>query len=78
MITAVEFTTRYIEWLEEIDQVINDKYYPAIRVMYCTDPHDLISPVACFVSEEHAIGFIWKSLVMTHKQRLKENANATA
>ena len=78
MLTAVEFTTRYIEWLEEIDQVINDKYYPAIRVMYCTDPHDLISPVACFVSEEHAIGFIWKSLVMTHKQLQKENANATA
>ena len=78
MITAIEFTDRYIEWLEQIDQVINEAYYPAIQVMYCTDPHDLISPAACFASEEHAIGFIWKSLILTHKKLQKENHDAVA
>ena len=71
MISAIEFVDRYIEWLEVIDHTINENYYPAIRQMYVTDPQDLIRPVACFTSEEHAIGFIYCSLLMTHK-RLQE------
>ena len=71
MITAIEFVDRYIEWLEVIDHTINENYYPAIRQMYVRDPHDLISPAACFTSEDHAIGFIYCTLLMTHK-RLQE------
>ena len=67
MITAIEFCSMYIEWLEMIDHTINENYYPAIRQMYVTDPEDLIRPVACFTSEEHAIGFIYCTLLKTHK-----------
>jgi hypothetical protein len=76
VINAIEFCARYIEWLEEIDHVINEAYYPAIRRMYITAPQDLISPVACFYNDEHAIGFIWNTLVKTHKGMQKESQHA--
>jgi len=72
MITAIEFVTRYVEWLEGIDHCIAQELYPAIKKMYCRDPHDLITPHACFASECHAIGFIWCELIKTHKQLLQE------
>jgi hypothetical protein len=76
MISAIEFVDRYIEWLETIDAMIHESHYPAIRRMYYQDPHDLISPVACFTSEEHAIGFIVALLMKTHKQMQEVKANA--
>jgi hypothetical protein len=77
MISAIEFIDRYIEWLEQIDAMLNESHYPAIRRMYCKDPHDLISPVACFSSEEHAIGFIVSILMKTQKQITEAAAHAT-
>lgn len=75
MITAIEFCSRYVEWLEMIDQTIRAEYYPAIREMYKFDPHDLISPVACFCNEGSAFGFIYLSMLNVHK-RLQEKPDA--
>lgn len=74
MISAIEIVSRYMEWLEMIDATINEKYYPAIRKMYCIDPHDLIRPVAVFTCEEHAVGYIYCMLLKSHEnlQKSKE------
>lgn len=75
-VSSNEFVSRYIEWLEVIDHCINPDLYPAIRKMYCIDPRDLITPDAMFVSESHAIGFIWCSLIQKHKQMEKAKQDA--
>lgn len=68
----------YIEILESMDHMIDPKCYPAIRRLYCTDPHDLISPAGCFVSREHAVGFVWSLLAKTHAAMQKESVDAIA
>lgn len=73
MISAIEFCDRYGEWLEIIETAVTGSHWKAVRKLYETDPQDLISPVACFTSEEHAIGFIFALLLKTHKQ-MKEAA----
>jgi hypothetical protein len=77
MITAIEFCDRYIEWLEMIDATINEIYYPAIRKLYCIAPQDLITPVACFTNKEHAVGFIYCTLLKMHIQLQKSQEVAS-
>jgi len=68
LLTATEFCEiHYIAILEEIDQCLRDAYYPAIRVLYKTDPHDLVSPEAVFCDRNHAVGFVWQILITIHK-----------
>lgn len=73
MISAVEFCDRYGEWLELIESALTGSHFKAIRKLYETDPEDLISPVACFTSEDHAIGFIFSLVVKTHNQIKEES-----
>ena len=76
MISAIEFCSRYGEWLEMIERSVTGSHFKAIRQMYETNPEDLISPAACFTSEEHAIGFIYCTLLKTHK--ILQEAKAVA
>jgi hypothetical protein len=75
-VSAIEFVTKYVDWLEVIDHVVKPEYYPAMRKMYCIDPHDLVRPDTFFTSESHAIGLIWCLMMKTHKQIVRENQNA--
>ena len=68
MITAFEFCERYDEWLDSIERSITGSHINAIYTMRETDPEDLISPVACFVSECHAIGFIYCAVIDAHNR----------
>ena len=65
MMTAVQFIEQYTAIVEEFDQIAHSDTYPAIRRLYCIDPHDLITPYACFVSLEHARGFVATLLMKT-------------
>jgi hypothetical protein len=71
--TAIQFIEQYTAILEEIDHVIHPDCYPAMRAMYCVDPHDLITPNAYFANREQAFGFVWKLLAAKVKEL--KNAN---
>jgi hypothetical protein len=71
--TAIEFIEQYTKILEEIDSLVHPDCYPAMRVMYCVDPHDLITPHAYFANGEQAFGFVWKLLAAKVKEL--KNAN---
>lgn len=78
MISSIEFCRRYTDFLEIIDHVIKPEYYPAIRKMYETDPHDLVTPTGCFTCESAVIGFIFSVMLNTHKKLSKEFASAAS
>lgn len=75
MLTATEFCSRYIGWLQTIEQVTKPEYYPAIRNLYETDPQDLVTPTALFTSESACIGFLWVRMVHIHEELSKEAAS---
>lgn len=74
--TAIQFIEQYTKILEEIDHLIHPDCYPAMRVMYCIDPHDLITPNAYFANREHARGFV-ATLLMKTVAEIKTAAEAT-
>ena len=76
MMTAVQFIEQYTAIVEEFDQIAHPDTYPAIRRLYCIDPHDLIPPHACFVSLEHARGFV-ATLLMKTVAEMKTASEAT-
>lgn len=65
MLNATQFIEQYTAIVEEFDNIAHPETYPAIRRLYCIDPHDLIPPHACFVSLEHARGFVATLLMKT-------------
>ncbi len=56
---AFEFTAQYETFIEEIEQVIKPELLPVLEKLKETDPHNLITPEAFFVSTNHARGFVW-------------------
>ena len=65
MMTAVQFIDQYTAIVEEFDHIAHPDTYPAIRRLYCIDPHDLITPNGCFANIEHARGFVATLLMKT-------------
>ena len=57
--------------MEEFDHIAHADTYPAIRKLYCIDPHDLVSPQTCFVNKDHARGFV-ATLLMKTVARMRE------
>ena len=55
---ALEFVSRYVELLEEIDALCGARHYPTLRRLYCIDPHDLVTPETQFKSLMAARVFI--------------------
>ena len=76
MMTAVQFIEQYTAIVEEFDHIAHPDTYPAIRRLYCIDPHDLISPNGCFVSRDHARGFV-ATLLMKTVAEMKTASEAT-
>lgn len=76
MISRIKFCEQYAEWLEVIDPVIDEAYYPAIRALYMKDPKTLIEPGVTFTDANHVIGFLFTLLIETHKQLSKANSDA--
>tara|TARA_R110000868_G_scaffold248553_1_gene505076 strand:- start:69 stop:296 length:228 start_codon:yes stop_codon:yes gene_type:complete len=70
MLNATQFIEQYTAIVEEFDHIAHPDTYPAIRRLYCIDPHDLIPPHACFVSLEHARGFV-ATLLFAEVKKMK-------
>ena len=73
MLNATQFIEQYTTIVEEFDHIAHPDTYPAIRRLYCIDPHDLIPPHACFVSLDHARGFVATLLMKTVAEMKKES-----
>lgn len=73
MLSASQFCEQYTAIVEEFDHIAHSDTYPAIRKLYCIDPHDLISPHACFVSLDHARGFVATLLMKMAAEMKKES-----
>ena len=65
MLNATQFIEQYTAIVEEFDHIAHPDTCPAIRRLYCIDPHDLITPHGCFVSMEHARGFVATLIMKT-------------
>jgi hypothetical protein len=64
---AIEFVNNYQNYLDEIRQVVKEKYYPVIDSMETFDPHDLVTPSCVFKNKNHAKGFVWQVFTQTVK-----------
>lgn len=64
---AIEFVTRYPEYLQEIRDVIGPELFPLVEELESIDPHDLIRPEAWFQSENEARGFVWTMFIRKTK-----------
>lgn len=73
MLNATQFIKQYTAIVEEFDHIAHPDTHPAIRRLYCIDPHDLISPHACFVSLDHARGFVATLLMKMAAEMKKES-----
>ncbi len=56
---AIEFVTRYPQFLEEIKSVIKPEFFPQVDQLAAIDPHDLVSPDTWFPNESAARGYVW-------------------
>lgn len=56
---AIEFVTRYPDFLQEIKSVIKPELFPQLDELEQVDPHDLIRPEVWFAKENDARGFVW-------------------
>jgi hypothetical protein len=68
MITAIQFCGMWIELIESVEPIVNESY-PAMRMMYVTDPKDLICPDTVFVNRNHALGYV-VSVLMDEQKRI--------
>jgi hypothetical protein len=62
-LSSVEFIDVFTEIVGQIEKVVSPTYFPAIRKLYVTDPHDLIEPGQCFASSNEAYGFVFKQMI---------------
>ncbi len=63
---AIEFVTKYEQYLTEIEQVVKPEYLPVIEKLRDIDPHDLVRPDAWFQGSANARGYVW-SLFLKEK-----------
>lgn len=60
---AIAFVKNYLNYLDEISQVIKPELLPILEELRQIDPHDLVRPDTFFDSENSACGFVWSMFV---------------
>ncbi len=60
---AIVFVKNYVDYLEEISQVIKPELQHILEELKEIDPHDLVQPETWFHSESEAKGFVWSMFV---------------
>lgn len=64
----IQFILNYPKYLSEIDLVIRPEYKVIIDEMRSEDPHDFITPDSYLVSENQALGFVWRRFLSKVKK----------
>jgi hypothetical protein len=65
---AIEFVSRYEQYLDEIRSVIIPELFPQLDVLAQIDPHDLVIPETWFHNENDARGLVWGIFVRRAKE----------
>lgn len=60
---AIVFVKNYLNYLDEICQVIKPELLPILDELRELDPHDLVRPDSYFDSENSARGFVWSMFI---------------
>lgn len=56
---SIDFVNNYPSYVKMVEKTVKPEYYPVIRAMYKTDPHELIEPDHYFSSAHEAIGYVF-------------------
>lgn len=73
---AIVFVKNYLNYLEEISQVIKPELQPILDELRQVDPHDLVRPDSFFDSENSARGYVW-SMFIKRVNKAKFNRNGS-
>ena len=65
---AIVFVKNYLNYLDEIGEMIKPELQPILNELRQTDPHDLVRPDSFFDSENSARGYVWSLFVKRVKR----------
>lgn len=68
---AIVFVNNYLNYLDEISQVIKPELQPYLDELRQIDPHDLVRPDSYFDSENAARGFVWSMFIDRVRKHLR-------
>lgn len=68
-ISAIQFVSRYEQYVKEIKKVCKPKYYSIVTQMLNVDPHDLVTPKAWFSDDQAARGYVWSMFLSEAKKK---------
>jgi len=57
---AIFFVKNYLNYLDEIGEVIKPELQPFLDELRQIDPHDLVRPDTFFIGESQAKGIVWE------------------
>lgn len=57
---AIVFIRNYLNYLDEIGEVVKPELQPILDELRQIDPHDLVRPDTFFIGESQAKGIVWK------------------
>ena len=60
---AIVFVRNYLNYLDEIGEVIKPELQPILNELRELDPHDLVRPDSYFDSENSARGYVWSMFI---------------
>ena len=55
---AIEFISRYPEYIGQLEKILNPAYLPALHKLKKVDPHDIVRPEHYFNSSAEAMGVV--------------------
>ena len=67
---AIEFVSKYENYLTEIEQVVKPEYQSAIERLRENDPHELVKPDTWFQGENNARGYVWSLFLQEIKKAI--------
>lgn len=65
---AISFVKNYLNYLDEIGNVVKPELKPILDELRELDPHDLIRPDTFFTGENQAKGFVWEMFIKRVKR----------
>lgn len=65
---AIAFVRNYLNYIDEISEVIKPELLPILDELRQIDPHDLVRPDTWFQSESEARGYVWSMFVKRIKR----------
>ena len=62
MNNVLNFISDYPTYVGMLEDIVKPEYYPIIKKMYETDPHDLCSPDTILLNNSE-LGIVWKYFI---------------